>query len=125
MLTYTVLYHRHDVAQSFRMAIGVVKKRFGRMSAEEEEEQALTEDVHFRLAQSYKEVPEWWYLIVLVVAFGLGIAGVAAYPTNTVSSLANKTDHRHPLSSSTVSSSPSSLPSPAGSSARSRGFQLR
>lgn len=85
MLTYTILYHRHDLSQSFRMAIGVVKKRLGRASVEEEEEQALTEDVHFRLMQSYKEVPEWWYLVVLVIAFGLGIAGVAAYPTNTVS----------------------------------------
>lgn len=85
MLTYSALYHRHDIAKSFRLATNIFKKRFGRLSAEAEEEQALTEDVHFRLMQKYSEVPEWWYLVVLAIAFGFGIAGVAAYPTNTVS----------------------------------------
>lgn len=85
VVTYTALYHRHDIAKSFGHAKNIVLKRLGRSSPEAEEELALTEDIHFRLMQKYKEVPEWWYLIVLVIAFGLGIAGVAAYPTNTVS----------------------------------------
>lgn len=84
MLTYAALYHRHDIAQSFRLAAGAVKKRWGRKESEEADEQAaLTEDVHFRLMQKNEEVPEWWYAAVFFIAFGIGIAGVAAYPTNT------------------------------------------
>lgn len=33
--------------------------------------------------QRYKEVPEWWYGVCLLVAIAFGVAGVAAYPTNT------------------------------------------
>lgn len=49
----------------------------------EEAESELGEDVHFRLMQRYKEVPEWWYMIVLAISFVIGILGVALYPTNT------------------------------------------
>ena len=33
--------------------------------------------------QQYKEVPEWAYFALLVVAIALGAAGVGAYPTET------------------------------------------
>lgn len=40
-------------------------------------------DKHNRLMSVYKECPEWWYLIVLVIATGLSVAGIAAFPTYT------------------------------------------
>ncbi|KAM7217967.1 sexual differentiation process protein 2 [Rhypophila decipiens] len=40
-------------------------------------------DVHNRLMAAYKEVPEWWYMVTLVVAVALGMAGIAQYPTET------------------------------------------
>ncbi|KAL2788318.1 OPT oligopeptide transporter protein-domain-containing protein [Aspergillus keveii] len=40
-------------------------------------------DVHSRLMRSYRESPEWWYLILNVIAIGLGVAAVAGWPTNT------------------------------------------
>lgn len=40
-------------------------------------------DVHNRLMQSYKEVPEWWYMVVLVMSVAVGCAGLASYPTYT------------------------------------------
>jgi hypothetical protein len=36
-----------------------------------------------RLMGAYKEVPEWAYFTVLVIAIALGAAGVGAYPTGT------------------------------------------
>ncbi|KAK8075956.1 hypothetical protein PG994_003228 [Apiospora phragmitis] len=41
------------------------------------------QDVHNRLMRRYPEVPEWWYAVCLVVAIAFGVAGVAAYPTET------------------------------------------
>jgi len=31
------------------------------------------EDIHKRLMQSYKEVPDWWYGVLTVIVLGLGI----------------------------------------------------
>lgn len=38
-------------------------------------------DVHMRLMRKYKEVPDWWFMIVFLVFFGLSIATVRAWPT--------------------------------------------
>ena len=69
-ITHAVLYHRHEIASGF-------KNLFARKSAF-----TNSKDVHTRLMRSYKEVPEWVYLIVLCVSIGFGAAGIAAYPTN-------------------------------------------
>jgi len=33
--------------------------------------------------KAYKEVPEWWYLLTLIISAVLGMVGVGAFPTNT------------------------------------------
>ncbi|KAK9470917.1 OPT oligopeptide transporter protein-domain-containing protein [Dipodascopsis tothii] len=33
------------------------------------------------MMRNYKEVPDWWYLVTLVVAFCIGVAGIVGYPT--------------------------------------------
>lgn len=39
-------------------------------------------DVHLRLMrENYKNIPEWWYLIVFLLAFGLSIATIRAWDT--------------------------------------------
>ncbi len=35
------------------------------------------------MKQNYKEVPEWEYLIVLLISMVIGMVGVGIYPTNT------------------------------------------
>ncbi|KAJ4288281.1 hypothetical protein N0V88_007473 [Collariella sp. IMI 366227] len=40
-------------------------------------------DIHNRLMSAYREVPEWWYLLTLLAAISLGMAGIATYPTHT------------------------------------------
>ncbi|GMK55614.1 hypothetical protein CspeluHIS016_0206700 [Cutaneotrichosporon spelunceum] len=82
MVSYTILYHRHELAVSSRSMWRQIKKSFRRgPQPDVEEEDDLTEDIHWRLMKHYPEVPEWWYFIVLIVALGIGIAGVEAYPT--------------------------------------------
>lgn len=50
---------------------------------EDEEEDVLSEDVHYRLMQQYKDVPEWVYFCILVVSMVIGMVGIAIYPTET------------------------------------------
>jgi OPT family oligopeptide transporter len=33
--------------------------------------------------KAYREVPEWWYLVVLALAAALGMIGIGVYPTNS------------------------------------------
>lgn len=41
------------------------------------------DDAHCKMMQAYKEVPLYWYLIVLVISLVLGIVCVEVYPTET------------------------------------------
>ncbi|KAJ6628594.1 OPT-domain-containing protein [Mycena sp. CBHHK59/15] len=70
-LTHAFLYHRREIAHGFK---SIVSRR---KTSEDHT------DVHVRLMMQYKEVPEWHFLIVLVIAIGIGAAGVGAYPTET------------------------------------------
>lgn len=42
---------------------------------------AEDEDVHARLMRQYRDVPQWWYLIVFVIFFGMSVATIRAWPT--------------------------------------------
>jgi len=69
-ITHATLYHRREIVSGFKNLVG-------RKPA-----LANTKDVHIRLMKSYREVPEWVYLVVLCVSIGIGVAGIAAYPTD-------------------------------------------
>ncbi|KAI9155531.1 Sexual differentiation process protein isp4 [Paramyrothecium foliicola] len=75
-LTYALLYHRHEIAMGFKG----LWNSFRRKTRLVEEH---TMDVHNRLMKGYAEAPEWWYLIVLVIAIGFGIAAITAWDTHT------------------------------------------
>ncbi|KAJ7155159.1 OPT-domain-containing protein [Mycena filopes] len=70
-LSHTFLYHRHEIVHGFRSILSRRKTS------------DLHRDVHTRLMESYKEVPEWQYLLVLVVAVIFGAIGVGVFPTHT------------------------------------------
>lgn len=40
------------------------------------------QDAHSRMMSAYKEVPDWWYLSILVAALVFGIIGFEVYPLN-------------------------------------------
>lgn len=60
-ITHTICFHGRDLIASLK--------------AKEKP------DVHNRLMKAYKPVPEWWYIIVFLVFFGMSIATVRAWPT--------------------------------------------
>lgn len=77
-ITYTLLRHRHEIWHGIRGAMANIFKSNDATIAETGES-----DVHMRHMKKYKEVPEWWYLTVLLLAAGLGMAAVAVWPTGT------------------------------------------
>ncbi|KAK9382098.1 OPT oligopeptide transporter protein-domain-containing protein [Kockiozyma suomiensis] len=40
-------------------------------------------DPHTRMMRKYSEVPDWWYIVVLVLSFVFGVIAVAHWPTDT------------------------------------------
>ena len=70
-ITHTYLYNRREIVVGFK---NLINRKSGF---------ADSKDVHTRLMRNYKEVPEYVYFAVLVVAIVLGAAGVGAYPTHT------------------------------------------
>ncbi|KAI0271688.1 small oligopeptide transporter [Gloeopeniophorella convolvens] len=38
-------------------------------------------DIHARLMSRYKEVPEWWYLVIFLSMFAFGIISIEVWPT--------------------------------------------
>lgn len=40
------------------------------------------EDVHMRMMQKYKDVPQWWYGTLFVVMIGIGLGTCLGYPTD-------------------------------------------
>ncbi|QYT00822.1 hypothetical protein H0G86_007889 [Trichoderma simmonsii] len=77
-LTYGFLYHRSEIMMGFRDLVNSFRPS---KRAEIEKGQVL--DVHNRLMRKYREVPEWWYMIVLVLSVALGCAAIAHWPTYT------------------------------------------
>ncbi|ORX37519.1 OPT oligopeptide transporter protein-domain-containing protein [Kockovaella imperatae] len=80
-ITWVLLYHRHDIVAAFRSFKNSVRKLMKKPLEDNEDD--LSEDIHYRLMQVYPEVHEWEYAIVLVISLVLGMVGLAIYPTNT------------------------------------------
>ncbi|KAI5467679.1 OPT oligopeptide transporter protein-domain-containing protein [Mariannaea sp. PMI_226] len=78
-ITYGILYHRQEIAMDFRDLIDSFRSH--KRKHETRGRQIL--DVHNRLMKSYREVPEWWYFVVLVMSLALGVIGLAKWPTHT------------------------------------------
>ncbi|KAK3835457.1 MAG: OPT family small oligopeptide transporter [Linnemannia gamsii] len=55
ILTHTFLYHRKQIWAQWKEARGA------------------SQDVHYKLMQAYKEVPEWWYLTLFCITVMLSI----------------------------------------------------
>ncbi|KAF8173175.1 OPT-domain-containing protein [Mycena galopus ATCC 62051] len=67
---HTFLYHRREIMHGFRSTFSRDKTSHLHM------------DVHVRLMETYKELPEWQYFMQCV-AIVVGAVGVGVYPTNT------------------------------------------
>lgn len=76
VVTYALLYHYHEIK------LGLLELWRSFFHSKENTERNRVLDVHNRLMSHYKEVPEWWFLIILIVSAAFGCAGAAAYPTH-------------------------------------------
>ncbi|KAM3444273.1 hypothetical protein MY4824_000162 [Beauveria thailandica] len=75
-ITHAILYHRLEISMGLKELWNTICQK-----RNTEEDRVL--DVHDRLMKSYKEVPEWWYAICLILAVAVGVAGIVHYPTHT------------------------------------------
>ncbi|KAI0080041.1 OPT oligopeptide transporter [Panus rudis PR-1116 ss-1] len=64
IIVHVFLWYRHDIVRQFRR--GLSDRR----------------DVHSRLMSVYPEVPNWWYMIVGLVAFVFGVVSIEIFPTD-------------------------------------------
>ncbi|KAI5296448.1 hypothetical protein KEM52_002407 [Ascosphaera acerosa] len=60
-IVHVVLYHRKEIWHQFRHARNQLP------------------DIHLKLMRKYPDAPDWWYLVLLVVSLGLGLATVLGY----------------------------------------------
>lgn len=72
-LSYVFIFHRQTIVRGFR---GIYRQIFHKM-----EDPEVEEDVHYRLMKNYKEVPDWQYIVLLVVPIFFGIAALVGWPT--------------------------------------------
>ncbi|KAG0917272.1 hypothetical protein G6F33_001645 [Rhizopus arrhizus] len=64
IITHTILYNGKDIWRRLKSA------RQG------------DDDIHARLMDNYKEVPDYWYLVLFVIALGLSFATVVHWPSD-------------------------------------------
>ncbi|KAK7202414.1 putative oligopeptide transporter [Myxozyma melibiosi] len=60
--------------------MGVAKSFFEKRGASG---YAAFKDPHSRMMSKYPEVPEWWFILVLAAAIGVGAGAICGYPTGT------------------------------------------
>lgn len=77
-VTYAFLQHRSEIWEGIRAAFRSTFK-----SNQAARQEVSITDVHMRHMSKYKEVPDWWYLIVLLLSAALGMTSMAVWPTGT------------------------------------------
>ena len=83
-VSYVILYHRQQIFAASKMVWRSVLSTLRIRRHDEDDDTDLTDDVHARIMrQNYKDVPEWMYFIILVIAAAVGMVGIGIYPTQT------------------------------------------
>ncbi|KAI0145267.1 OPT oligopeptide transporter protein-domain-containing protein [Xylariaceae sp. FL1272] len=76
VICHAWLNHRQEIAMGFKDMWRSFRKQDAAQSFRHQ-------DIHMKLMSKYREVPNWWYLCLLALSVGLGVAGIQAFPTNT------------------------------------------
>ncbi|CAK3968482.1 small oligopeptide transporter [Lecanosticta acicola] len=63
IVSHTYLFHGPEIWRRWKAAKGEL------------------DDIHMKLVRKYKLVPDWWYLVLLLVMIGFAFASACAYPT--------------------------------------------
>lgn len=89
-VAHTMLYNRHEMSIGFRSAWKDCKRSFRDVKnwvlrrpvdteALEQEKMAFGDDIHYKLMQAYPEVPESWYLMILITSMVLLMVCLGVY----------------------------------------------
>ncbi|WWC87002.1 OPT family small oligopeptide transporter [Kwoniella dendrophila CBS 6074] len=86
ILTYALLNHWKDLKRGYRIGMKRMATVFSRKSksnvnAENTVHHYPEYDIHYALMTRYKEVPQWWFLVIMLVSLVLGIIMCEAYDT--------------------------------------------
>ncbi|WWC67840.1 OPT family small oligopeptide transporter [Kwoniella pini CBS 10737] len=82
ILTYAALNHWSDIKKGFNMGVHRFKSLINRNPKPEGFVHDQPDyDIHYALMTRYKEVPQWWFLVVLVFSLVLGIIMCETYDT--------------------------------------------
>ncbi|CAJ2510592.1 Uu.00g062170.m01.CDS01 [Anthostomella pinea] len=89
-VSYTYLYHRHEITIGFKSLFNSFRKN-------KDSEMGQYKDAHNRLMASYREVPEWWYTIVLPLGthtprqpsyfYGLALCALFVIPVGIIKAM--------------------------------------
>ncbi|KAM0559792.1 hypothetical protein ACHAPJ_003739 [Fusarium lateritium] len=74
VISYAAIYHWNDIKLGF-VSLWESFKKNSKINE--------VKDIHTQLMDQYREVPEWWYIILNIVGIAFGVASVAGWPTNT------------------------------------------
>ncbi|GKU22320.1 unnamed protein product, partial [Fusarium langsethiae] len=74
VISYAAIYHWNDIKLGFVSLYQSFKKN---------NKVNEFKDIHTKLMEKYREVPEWWYMVLNIIGVAFGVASVAAWPTNT------------------------------------------
>ncbi|PHH60168.1 hypothetical protein CDD81_2054 [Ophiocordyceps australis] len=77
MITYVLLYHWHELKTGYKNVFArLLPNKWKRRDCEKPTSaRSDSNDVHI--------LPEWWYLLILAIAFVFGILAIVVYPTHT------------------------------------------
>ena len=72
-LSYVYLFHRQTIVRGFK---GIFRQAFHKV-----DDPDVGDDIHTRLMRSYKNVPDWHYIVLLIVPIFFGVAAIVGWPT--------------------------------------------
>ncbi|KAL1411767.1 hypothetical protein Q8F55_002734 [Vanrija albida] len=80
-LTHTLLYNRHELKLGYKGVKADFKNWWSRIRGRKAEEDTVNagDDIHYRLMQAYPEVPEWWFVIVLLLSMVVSFICLGVY----------------------------------------------
>lgn len=81
-LTHALLYNRRELVVGFKSMWRDAKRFFARLRGkhvDDEEGVQFGDDIHYRLMQAYPEVPEWWFMCVVIISMILGFVCLGVY----------------------------------------------
>ncbi|WWD00471.1 OPT family small oligopeptide transporter [Kwoniella sp. B9012] len=84
ILTYALLNHWSDLKKGYQTGVRRVKSMMNKKNKDQHEDTIHhfpDYDIHYALMTRYKEVPQWWFLVIMVFSIVLGIIMCEVYNT--------------------------------------------